>query len=122
MPFDVRLLKIPVRNLPTSIAFYEQVLGLPASFVAEPYGWAHFSLANFELALYVPGLGGGNRGPGGSVDFHLCHDDIDALYEVARQRSEDAVLHANDDGSHSLEFPDPDGNLLKIVACTQGTT
>ena len=68
------------------------------------------------LALYKPGMGGGNRQPGGSVDFHLAATDLEALRD--RLNCYDPVLKAaifkNDDGSETLEFSDPDGNEFKI--------
>lgn len=111
----VALLKVPVTDLVNSVAFYEQALGLQAQFVAEKYGWAQLDGATIALALYVPGKGGGDRTPGGSVDFHLHHPDLDALHGGLPQIAEHVGLHENDDGSRSLEFCDPDGNLIKVM-------
>lgn len=111
----VALLKVPVTDLSRSVAFYEAALGLQAGFVAEAHGWAQLDGAGVPMALYVPGRGGGNRTPGGSVDFHLSHPALDQLSERAATVAPDAAVFVNDDGSASLEFRDPDGNLLKII-------
>lgn len=87
----------------------------PVSEAAE-YGWAQFDLGGLPLALYIPGKGGGDRAPGGSVDFHLAYDDLDALTgRLADSAGAEAALHHNADGSRSFECRDPDGNLLKIM-------
>jgi catechol 2,3-dioxygenase-like lactoylglutathione lyase family enzyme len=111
----VGLLKIPVSELLPSVAFYRAALGLEPAFVAEEYGWAQLDGASVAIALYVPGKGDGFRSPGGSVDFHLWTNDIGPLLTLAGAATETADVHQNDDGSRSLEFEDPDGNVLKIM-------
>src|SRR4051812_39447405 len=110
------LLKIPVQNVDRSVPFYEKGLGLQLEFAMAEYGWAQFMVGEIPFALYVPGMGGGNRQPGGSVDFHLQVEDIKAL--EARLKDFDPSLETgiftNDDGSETLEFKDPDGNEWKI--------
>lgn len=112
----VALLKIPVRDAAAAARFYEQALGLQTKFMAERYGWAQLDGATVALALYQPGAGGGDRAPGGDVGFHLHHNRLDELLERVRAAGVDAAIHTNDDGSASLEFSDPDGNRLKILA------
>ena len=115
MRLELDLIKLPVTDIPRSVAFYETALNLTAEFSSAEYGWAQMGGASFALALYVPGKGGGDRGPGGSVDFHLSFDDLEALHAQVRAVAPDAGIHANDDGSRSLEFTDPDGNVLKVM-------
>lgn len=112
---NVTLLKIPVTNLQQSIKFYESALGLSASCIVEEYGWAQLDGANVAIALYVPGQGGGQRSPGGSVDFHLAHSQLDELKNRVSTVIETVAIHANNDGSRSLELLDPDGNEIKIM-------
>lgn len=112
---SLSLLKIPVSNLNASVAFYEQALSLKAQFVVEEYGWAQLDGTDIAIALYVPGKGGGDRTIGGSVDFHLASRDLDALKDALPSNASDVGLHENADGSRSLEFRDPDGNLMKIM-------
>jgi catechol 2,3-dioxygenase-like lactoylglutathione lyase family enzyme len=111
----VGLLTIPVTDIDRSVSFYEEALGLAAKFVAAEYGWAQLDGASVAMALYVPGKGGGDRPPGGSVDFHLTHDRLDELHRTVRRAQPDAAVHSNDDGTRSLEFRDPDGNAIKIM-------
>jgi len=73
-------------------------------------GWS-----NSGDALYVPGQGGGTRSPGGSVDFHLIHSQLDDLMNRVSSVIETATVYTNNDGSRSLEFLDPDGNEIKIM-------
>lgn len=115
MTLGVALLKLPVSDLVASIRFYEKALGLQAKTVAEEYGWAQLDGVTVPLALYVPGKGGGNRTAGGTVDFHLSSNRLDALLDQARQVAPDAAVHENADGSRSLEFTDPDGNVVKVM-------
>ena len=71
LTYQLALLKIPVKNVDVSSLFYSENLGLKIDFAAEEYGWAQLSSGDFSLALYVPGMGGGDGQIGGSVDFHL---------------------------------------------------
>ncbi|WP_299043767.1 VOC family protein [uncultured Tateyamaria sp.] len=119
MSLRLALLKIPVSDLARSVPFYETVLGQPAAFVAAEFGWAQFHHPEPGLALYVPGQGGGDRTPGGSVDFHLSAQDIDALRDRIAAIADTARIHENADGSRSLEFKDPDGNDIKIMGASQ---
>jgi catechol 2,3-dioxygenase-like lactoylglutathione lyase family enzyme len=111
----VGLLKIPVTDLARAVAFYEDALPLKATVVADEYGWAQLDGASVALALYVPGMGGGDRTVGGTVDFHLHHPRLDDLLADARAAAPGATVHENADGTRSLELADPDGNVLKIM-------
>ncbi|MEM6276319.1 MAG: VOC family protein [Pseudomonadota bacterium] len=115
MTLTLSLLKIPVTDLSRATSFYSEALGLEAVFTSVEYGWTQFDGPGPGLALYVPGKGGGDRAPGGSLDFHLASDSLDALLERAAAVAPDASIHANADGSRSLEFTDPDGNVVKIM-------
>ncbi|MFL4468626.1 VOC family protein [Tateyamaria armeniaca] len=115
MTLRLALLKIPVTDVTASVAFYEAVLGRAAVFVSDEYGWAQFDHPEPGLALYVPGKGGGDATPGGSVGFHLSAPDLDVLHARLRPLTETASIHSNADGSKSLELNDPDGNTLKIM-------
>jgi len=114
----VSLLKVPVADLQRAVAFYESALPLQAKFVAEEYGWAQLDGASLAIGLYVPGMGGGDRTPGGTLDFHLSHPRLDELLDDAEAADPDASIQSNADGSRSLELTDPDGNVLKIMERT----
>ena len=114
--FELSLLKIPVLDITVSAPFYRDGLGLEEQFVAAEYGWAQFQAGDLPIALYKPGIGGGNRTPGGSVDFHLSAPDLEGLQ--MRLQAFDPTLKIgifkNDDGSETLEFSDPDGNEIEV--------
>ncbi len=115
--FRLGLLKVPVSDIDRACAFYSVLLDRAPDVRVPEYGWAHFALPDLTLALYVPGKGGGDRPPGGSVDFHLTHPDPEVVLDRLRPLQRDAAMHKNDDGSLSLDCRDPDGNGLRIMAC-----
>jgi catechol 2,3-dioxygenase-like lactoylglutathione lyase family enzyme len=116
--FKLGMLKIPVRDVQESVAFYEQKLGLNLDFLAPEYGWAQFTLGELSLALYQPNMGGGSRDIGGSVDFHLSltGNDFD---DIAHQLKDEGYLvedriHTGADSSTFIDICDPDGNIIKV--------
>lgn len=113
--FHVALIKVPVTDIAASARFYGALLDMEPTVEAPEFGWCHFEAEALTLALYVTGKGGGSRAPGGSLDFQLTHEDIDACLERIAPRASDAAIHDNDDGSRSLEMTDPDGNEVKIL-------
>ena len=116
--YALALLKVPVSDVERGAEFYRDALGFELLFAAEEYGWAQLQAGELSLALYVPGKGGGDGRPGGSVGFHLAleGEPFDALASELQTRGalvEDQV-HRGDDGTVVLEARDPDGNTLKI--------
>ena len=115
--FKLGLLKIPVTDLERAAAFYRDVLGFTEVFVVVEYGWGQFQVDELPIALYVPGMGGGDRQPGGSIDFHLEVSDVEACHDAWVEQG--AVIPAgvvrSDEGSSFFEVTDPDGNALKIT-------
>ncbi|QBF29767.1 VOC family protein [Thalassococcus sp. S3] len=105
--------KIPVPDLETVLPFYRALIGGSPQFEAVEYGWVQLT---DDLALYVPGMGGGDGVSGHDTDFHLGHPDLKDLLARLSPLSKDAALHDNADGSQSLEVSDPAGNRLKIMA------
>jgi catechol 2,3-dioxygenase-like lactoylglutathione lyase family enzyme len=117
--YQLSLLKIPVSNITRSAAFYRDALGFEQQFAAEEYGWAQFQSGPLPLALYKPGMGGGDGKIGGSTGFHLSLPPVrfDALAGELQKRGSlvgDRV-HRGDDGTTFIEVRDPDGNTLKIM-------
>ena len=116
--YQLRLLKIPVKNVDISSLFYSENLGLKIDFAAEEYGWAQLSSGDFSMALYVPGMGGGDGQIGGSVDFHLSlpGEEFDSLASKLLERGHlnEGMIHSGNDGSTFVDMLDPDGNVLKI--------
>ncbi len=112
------LLKIPVTNVEISAKFYTEKLGFKLSFVAPEYGWAQMEAGEVDLALYIPGKGGGQRTIGGNVDFHLRLDakTFDGLANELKDAGllmED-MIHTGNDGSTFIDVRDPDKNIVKI--------
>ena len=116
MSLDLQLLKIPVRDLARARAFYEVLLGSAPVFHSAEYGWSQFMVGSLPIALYRPGAGGGAGVMGHDLDFHLSAPDLEALLASVAPLAPDAAIHENADGSRSLEFRDPDGNGIKIMA------
>jgi catechol 2,3-dioxygenase-like lactoylglutathione lyase family enzyme len=117
--YEVALLKIPVSNVKRSAAFYHNTLGFDLKYTAEQYGWAQLSSGDLALALYKPGMGGGDGRIGGSTGFHLSlgaerFDTLAAALTVEGVLVDNRVQHG-DDGAVYIEVRDPDGNALKIM-------
>lgn len=117
--YGLALLKIPVTEIKRSAEFYRDALGLQEQFVSDEYGWAQFQAGDLSLALYKPGMGGGDGKVGCSVGFHLSlpEEPFDSLATSLQERGvlvED-MIHKGDDGTTFVEVRDPDGNTLKIM-------
>lgn len=117
--FTLRLLKIPVSNITRSVEFYRDMLGCHEEFIVEEYGWAQLIIGDLPLALYQPGMGGGNAEPGGSTGFHLslaasAFDPLATSLQDAGVLVENMV-HQGNDGSVFIDVQDPDVNILKIM-------
>lgn len=122
--FQLALLKIPVTEIDRSVAFYRDALDFEEQFVSSEYGWAQLLAGDLPLALYKPGMGGGDGTVGGSLDFHLAmhHERFDGLAKRLQEQGhlvEDTV-HQGDDGSTFVDVYDPDGNTLKIMRQSDG--
>jgi len=112
------MLKVPVSDVEISVEFYEKKLGFQLDFVAKEYGWGQMKIGEVSVALYQPGMGGGNRQIGGSVDFHLSlagneFDEVATLMKDEGNLAGDMV-HQGADGTTFIEIRDPDGNEIKI--------
>jgi catechol 2,3-dioxygenase-like lactoylglutathione lyase family enzyme len=116
--YHLSLLKIPVSNISKSAEFYRDLLKFKEEFVAEQYGWAQFSAGDLALALYKPGMGGGDGKVGGSTGFHLAlpPEQFDALSVDLLKRGVlvDNRVQRGDDGTTYIQVRDPDGNVLNV--------
>jgi predicted enzyme related to lactoylglutathione lyase len=116
--YHLGLLKIPVKDIEKSAQFYEKNLRFQLDFLAPEFGWAQMKAGEISLALYVPGMGGGDRQIGGSVDFHLnlAGEDFDEMaknMEEAGQLSDD-MIHTGADGTTYIDILDLDENIIKV--------
>jgi len=118
--FSLAMVKIPVKDVAASAPFYRN-LGFQEQFVVAQYGWAQFDADGLPLALYVPGMGGGQRSTGGTVDFHIAVADLTAYDSALREKGVQTLegVVRSDDGGAFLEVKDPDGNVLKFVQGSQ---
>ena len=117
MYFELSILKVPVTDLAVSVAFYRDKLGFDTEYISEEYGWAKLQAGIVPLALYIPGMRGGFRTPGGSVDFQLEGPDLIGYAALLENRGVDigeGVMEIEGEG-YFLEVADPDGNVLKFV-------
>jgi catechol 2,3-dioxygenase-like lactoylglutathione lyase family enzyme len=116
--YQLSLLKIPVTDIARSANFYRDALKFKPEFVAEQYGWAQFDAGGLPLALYKPGMGGGDGKPGGSTGFHLSlppvQFDLIAADLLKQGVLIDNRIQRGDDGTTYVQVRDPDGNVLNI--------
>jgi len=116
--YKLAMLKVAVSNLNQSVQFYQEALGFELVFVAEEYGWAQLKSGDIDFALYVPGLGGGEKQLGGSTDFHLMLDE--SKFEVlskqllASGHLSENMIHTGNDGTTFIDVLDPDHNIIKM--------
>lgn len=119
--YKIQMLKVPVSNVAASAQFYAEHLGFTLEFAAAEYGWAQLSAADVSLALYQPGMGGGNGQIGGSVDFHLSLPekafDFLAADLLEKGLLVDDMVHTGNDGSAFIDVLDPDENIIKVMKC-----
>jgi catechol 2,3-dioxygenase-like lactoylglutathione lyase family enzyme len=116
--YQLSVLKIPVSDLTRGADFYRDILKFKQEFVAEQWGWAQLSADELPLALYKPGMGGGDGKIGGSTGFHLSLPpaQFDALAADLLKRSVlvDDQVHHSADGGTFIQVRDPDGNILNV--------
>ncbi len=117
--YDVVLLKIPVSDVEASSAFYAKQLGFDLEFVVAEYGWAQLRASGHRLALYQPGMGGGDGRTGGSVGFHLSlpESEFRSLAEKLASGGHlvDGKILTGEDGTTFVDVSDPDSNVVKVV-------
>lgn len=113
--FHIAMIKVPVTDIDRAAAFYGRMLDLEPAVLAPEFGWAHFEAEALTLAVYIPGMGNGDRAPGGSVDFSLAAVDLAPIQERMAELVPGAEVRRNDDGSVSLELTDADGNVVTIM-------
>lgn len=107
-------------DVPGLVAFYEQVTGVPATWLHELFAELRTSAGTLAIASTntVPLLGEGaaearaNRSV--ALDFRV--DDVDAVYPSLQHVVADFVNEPTDMpwGNRSLLFRDPDGHLVNV--------
>ncbi|MQM27377.1 VOC family protein [Glycomyces albidus] len=110
-----------VSDIDRAVEWYGETLGLPHLYT---FG----DLAFFDCAgtrLFLTASDEGRRGTGESVIYFQV-DDIQAAYAELRDRgvefsAEPHMIHRHANGVEEwlAFFPDPDGNLLALIAQTE---
>jgi methylmalonyl-CoA/ethylmalonyl-CoA epimerase len=116
----VAQLLIPVAELDRSVVFYRDTLGVPFLFTAPPQ-MSFFQAGNVRLLVGVP-VEGHPPGRGSMIYFKV--PDIHAVFAELKKRgvafgAEPHIVHrAADYDLWLVEFKDPDGNPLALMAET----
>ena len=107
--------RIPVTDFAAAVEFYRDGLGFTVEFESEEYGWASITRNGAALGLYVPGKGGGNREPGGTVDFAFVVDNFGEYHEALLHNGlAVSGIQTTDDGMSVFDVIDPDGNEIVV--------
>jgi lactoylglutathione lyase len=117
---DVRLL---VEDVPRSVAFYRDVVGLPVGLETAEEVYAEIKAGDATLGLYrrdlMQSVLGENASIGapGSAVLILAVDDVDAEYERLTATGAQAVTKPHDQEAWGLRvchFRDPDGHVIEL--------
>ena len=113
---------ILVRNMKTTRAFYEEILGFPLLRELST-NWIEYQIGNTILALSKSGLTAlDDPIPSGSaalqLAFKVARPEVDKCATELIEQNIDLVSPPTDQefGHRTLFFRDPDGNLLEIYA------
>ena len=103
----VDFVSVPTRDLPRSVAWYRDVLGLPESEFSE----GEVETPNLTLSFWQPEEQGEPFVPNANgIALHVA--DVDAAVEEVRQAGAE-VMGVEDSGVCHMGFvKDPDGNVL----------
>lgn len=111
---------ITVKDVARAVAFYRDVLGVPALFEAP--GMAFFQAGDVRLML---GTSEGAEGASFSSLVYFRVEDIQSAYEELQKRGvtfthEPRLIHRGTEFDLWLAFfPDPDGNALALMSEVQ---
>jgi lactoylglutathione lyase len=108
-----------VSDLPTSIAFYRDLLGLPFKF--EDAGYAEFATDGIRFALYerrrAEWLTGRPVTPGPAAEVVFLADDVDECARRLAARGATIVSGPADRpwGHRTVHLADPDGFVVELA-------
>ncbi|WP_377890635.1 VOC family protein [Alkalihalobacillus sp. R86527] len=119
----VATVEIPVKNLQTSIAFYQEVLGVELHFQGDRNAMLTFNKKGVPTIFLV------ETASTESISFHNSHTevihsiidfythDLEGFYHWLKEKQiEVGSYNANpDNGFGGFGFKDPDGNLLSAT-------
>lgn len=113
MSFDLSLVKIPVHSVADAAVFYRDTLGFEEQFIVPEYGWAQYQAGSVAIALYQPGMGGGNVAPGTELCFQLSADE--ATFSRISSKLPDLEILKGDDDTVFMDVRDLDGNVFRLT-------
>jgi len=105
---------MPTRDLPESVEFYGEVLGLPRSVYNEERNYSEFETGNLTLSVYNPEkMGLEHHVNRNAVALHV--DDMAAARAALEERGISFQGDTFDTGvCHMAFFTDPAGNALML--------
>jgi predicted enzyme related to lactoylglutathione lyase len=113
-------LLVYVHDMPRSVSFYRDTLGLPLQ--VESPGWSQFDLGNGAFLGLHPAMGQGTPAAGWVPGFSV--DDIKAARQRLIDQGSSISLDFHDiPGGVVLEVRDPDGNPIQLsqmgISCAE---
>ncbi len=113
---QISTLMVSVQEMPRAVGFYRDVLGLPLQ--VESPAWSQFDIGNGTiLGLHSGGMGDARSG-------WLPSFEVDDIRNVREKVIDGGSTIARDfhdtPGGVTLEFTDPDGNVIGVI--NQGVT
>jgi lactoylglutathione lyase len=112
----VSLTIILVSDLPRSVHFYRDLLGLPQ--VAETRDWAEFRLGDTRIALQAGGdpTLADHQSAAGHINLSFEVEDVVEAYEILKAAGVSFIRPpAEQDFGFLAVFTDPDGREIMIV-------
>jgi predicted enzyme related to lactoylglutathione lyase len=106
---DLKSVRVITSDVPRLVAFYEQLIGLPAQWLNPAF--AEIVTPSCRLAISAPAVDG-------SVIIEFRVDDVDTSYEAIKAAAGDVVQEPATMpwGNRSALLRDPDGNLVNLFA------
>ena len=112
---------LPAADLPATVRFYRDAVGLPLLFEAPP-GLAFFDCGGLRLMLAAPEGGGGAATPASGAALYFRVPDIRAAHARLAERGvafadePHVVARMPDHDLWLVFFHDPTGNLLALMS------
>jgi uncharacterized glyoxalase superfamily protein PhnB len=100
---------LQVKDLPSALRFYCEVLGFEKDFEFGPYAGLHFGECYVHLCAHTTW-----KRPLGGGAVVVFADEVDAYFEKIRERGAEIALEPTDEpyGMRDFAVKDPDGNVL----------
>ncbi|NIL96320.1 MAG: glyoxalase [Planctomycetales bacterium] len=111
-------LAVPTRDLPASVAFYENVLGfqsIPRPDFPFAGAWLSHEPSGLEIHIIQHESAAG-RGPIDTLARHFAMSvaDLDVVEQTLQRHQIDYCRQVNAGGFQQIFFQDPDGNTIEL--------